>query len=266
MWLLNAETFELVHFISEGEIPGYAILSHTWTGEEISFHEMKEGFHSGFKGLKNKPGWNKIEGTCRLAKEVSVSHEPCDFVWIDTCCIDKSSSAELQEAINSMFRWYENARVCFVYLSDVPTGQDPAVAASAFQESRWFTRGWTLQELLAPRIVLFFDNLWRMIGCKDRFRWVIHSITGIDETYIASSQYDENPRAYIRLARASVAERMSWAASRETTREEDIAYCLLGIFDIHMPMLYGEGAKAFTRLQEEIMKISDDNSLLCWGF
>src|SRR6266566_6351131 len=103
-----------------------------------------------------------------------------------------------------------------------------------------------------------------MIGCKHKFRQVISSITGIDEAYVAPSSNQGD--SHTPLSRASVAERMSWAASRETTKKEDIAYCLLGIFDIHMPMLYGEGAKAVIRLQEEIMKVSDDNSLLCWGF
>jgi len=165
-----------------------------------------------------------------------------------------------------MFRWYEKAKAFFVYLSDVPTGQDPEAEGSAFQESRWFTRGWTLQELLAPRIVLFFDNEWQMVGCKHTLGRVIHNITGIDETYLGANQHQQYFQAYAQLSRASIAERMSWAASRETTREEDIAYCLLGIFDIHMPMLYGEGAKAFIRLQEEIMKVSDDTSILCWGY
>ncbi|KAH7364549.1 hypothetical protein BKA65DRAFT_371585, partial [Rhexocercosporidium sp. MPI-PUGE-AT-0058] len=166
-----------------------------------------------------------------------------EWVWIDSCCIDKTSSAELSEAINSMFRWYREAQVCYAYLSDVPGGSDWETrqqSNSAFRKSQWFTRGWTLQELLAPEMVVFFDADWEDIGTKNSMQALLSSITGID-----------NFKDY---ALACIAKKMSWASNRETTREEDKAYCLMGLFAVNMPPLYGEGMAAFYRLQIEILK------------
>ena len=171
--------------------------------------------------------------------------------WIDTCCIDKSSSAELSEAINSMFRWYRAAQVCYAYLSDVSENErDHYDIGSAFRESKWFTRGWTLQELLAPRTVIFYNCGWCETGNKRSLETLISAITGIEHLF--------------GFEKASVAQKMSWASKRETLREEDMAYCLLGLFGVNMPPLYGEGGKAFLRLQNEIMKVSDDESIFAW--
>jgi hypothetical protein len=174
---------------------------------------------------------------------------------VDTNCINKDSSSELSEAINSMFTWYQNSSICFVYLDDfVYESKDSLVA---FGDSRWFTRGWTLQELLAPKIVQFFDADWVEFGTKQSLLISISKITSIQFQYLI------HPDS-IRLS--SVAKRMSWVASRITTREEDIAYCLLGIFEVNMPLLYGEGSKAFIRLQEEIIRHSNDHTIFCWSW
>ena len=175
-----------------------------------------------------------------------------NYIWIDTCCIDKSSSAELSEAINSMYKWYAKSEVCFAYLDDVNCSE----GMEAIRKSRWFTRGWTLQELIAPLYIEFLDQRWQPVGKKSDLSALLSEITTVPENVL------EEPLV---LKFCSVARRMSWAAHRETTREEDIAYCLLGIFDVNMPLLYGEGARAFTRLQEEILKETDDQSLFAWG-
>lgn len=170
-----------------------------------------------------------------------------EYVWIDTCCIDKTSSAELSEAINSMFAWYQEAKVCYAYLFDVPD--------RPLKASRWFTRGWTLQELIAPREVIFYDGNWRNLGDRTSLGPRISQCTRIPES-ILSGEKD--------LDTFSTAQRMSWAAERQTTRVEDRAYCLMGLFGVNMPLIYGEREAAFIRLQEEILRISEDHSLFAW--
>lgn len=163
---------------------------------------------------------------------------------------------KLSEAINSTFSWYQGAQVCYAYLSDVtwsPTGDS---RRSRFTQSRWFTRGWTLQELLAPQTLIFYDAHWFPLGSKADRSLGIKAATGISAEYLTGKK---------RLHDASIAQRMSWAANRQTQRKEYIAYSLLGIFGVNMPMLYGEGAKAFIRLQEEIIKESRDLSIFAWG-
>jgi hypothetical protein len=172
---------------------------------------------------------------------------------MDTCCIDKSSSAELSEAINSMFAWYRHSRICYAYLSDVPSLDDLSLHReenSAFRLSKWFTRGWTLQELLAPVYLVFYDQEWNEIGTKSGLKSIVQTITGIQDL----------PR----YGNACIAQKISWASNRETTRIEDQAYSLLGIFGVNMPLLYGEGPRAFMRLQLEIIKDSDDDSIFAW--
>lgn len=228
-------------------IPEYAILSHRWglDSEEVTFEDFR-GSRSIYKAKK---GFKKIEQCGKQAAKNGLK-----YWWVDTCCIDKSSSSELSEAINSMWRWYRDAQICYAYLDDISgpildLGQDLATSA-------WFTRGWTLQELLAPSVVLLYDKQWELIGTKSTAAVQISGITGIHKKYLC------NDAAYIH--HACIAERMSWASHRKTKREEDMAYCLLGIFNINMPLLYGEGKKAFQRLQEEIMKQSDDQSIFAW--
>ncbi|EFQ25695.1 heterokaryon incompatibility protein [Colletotrichum graminicola M1.001] len=245
MRLLNTITLQLSEFY--GQVPRYAILSHTWAKDEVLFHDI-EG------GPSPKTGWAKVQSACRLARS-----QDQVWIWIDTCCIDKSSSSELSEAINSMFRWYRDADVCFAYLADAPYAEPGTPeCAAALAGSRWFTRGWTLQELLAPVALEFYSSDWRRIGSRPDLARVIASVTGIDPAYLDGD-------GALRLAQASVAERMSWASRRQTTRAEDLAYCLLGIFDVNMPLIYGEGPKAFRRLQEAIIRDTDDQSIFAWG-
>jgi Heterokaryon incompatibility protein (HET) len=225
----------------------YAILSHTWgaDGEEVTYEDMMNGTSEG------KPGYNKIKFCVEQAYRDGLRYS-----WVDTCCIDKRSSAELSEAINSMFRWYQKATRCYVFLDDVPAEVYLTGDLSSFVNSKWFTRGWTLQELIAPASVSFHARDWTFIGTKANLCNIICQITRIPQLILEGKD----------VRRASNAKRMSWASNRQTTRAEDMAYCLLGIFDVHMPLLYGEGGnKAFIRLQEEILKKSLDQSLFAWG-
>ena len=241
MRLLNVDTLEVQDFI-EGQIPCYAILSHTWGKEEVSFQELTKPWST------NNPKFSKLLGCCNQA-----SLDGWEYVWIDTCCIDKTSSAELSEAINSMYRWYAEAQVCYTYMSDVDGKvTNHTTLLKNFQCSRWFTRGWTLQELLAPQDIIFFDQGWEEIGTRLSLETEISQVAGIMSRFIG------RPEA------ASVATKMSWASKRRTTRTEDMAYCLLGLFDVNMPLLYGEGKKAFLRLQQEILKATNDESIFAW--
>ncbi|GMF73816.1 unnamed protein product [Aspergillus oryzae] len=272
IWLLNARTVTLEDFF-ESQAPSYAILSHTWGAEEVSFQDIQERQEV----CKKKKGYQKIIHTCRQALK-----DGLEYAWVDTCCIDKSSSSELSEAINSMFRWYGKAAVCYAFLADVLPGCDPRDTQGPFATSRWFTRGWTLQELLAPENIVFYASDWSQIASKTELRKELNLITGVDVRYLSSgtarhvtidspSRFGKPPGSVSdstrrKLHQASVAERMSWASSRQTTRTEDLAYCLLGIFGISMPLIYGEGERAFVRLQEEIIKSSNDQSILAWGY
>ncbi|KAF2433098.1 HET-domain-containing protein [Tothia fuscella] len=255
MRLLNASTLEMEDFT--GDLPPYVILSHTWGKEEVLFHDLQASKMVDFKPGQEKAGFAKIQGTCDQAVR-----DRYRWVWIDTCCIDKTSSAELSEAINSMFLWYERADICYVYLADVPTAfsarhpvwDDIFDVKGIFKSSRCFTRGWTLQELVASPVVEFYAADWTEIGTKSSLQKPLSKITGIHARVLGGAD----------PAMCSVAERMSWAVSRETTRLEDMAYSLLGLFHVNMPLLYGEGERAFVRLQEEILKISEDYSLFAW--
>lgn len=240
MRLINTTTLELQDF-SASVIPPYAILSHTWGDDEVSFQDMALASRS------SKKGFSKIIQTCQLARKKNL-----EFAWVDTCCIDKSSSAELTESINSMFQWYEAAVICYVYLVDLPPG---SVAAETLSKCRWFTRGWTLQELLAPKSVEFYDMKWNHYGSKLDFAEAISDCTGIRYNVLKGISPPSD---------CSIATRMSWAARRETSRVEDIGYCLLGLFDVNMPLIYGEGLKAFRRLQEEIVKRNNDLTIFAW--
>ena len=326
--------FELVTF-KTNDIPPYAILSHTWNeDEEVTYEELVAG-----RG-KTKAGYAKIRSCGARADEDRIQ-----YLWVDTCCIDKSSSAELSESLNSMYSWYQKAQVCYAYLDDWKSDSDwvdlvsleqaeesidgaededyesqkqdsdegdqisskgysdieeefetkpwrlhehslPQADTIAQKETsssevgseprlqsfvsdidqtpkaqslKWFTRGWTLQELIAPYEVKFYNRHWDFKGAKSDLVVVeqLSRITGIPSDVLGK----KDERA---LRRTCLGQRMSWAASRQTSREEDIAYCLLGIFDVHMPMLYGEGRNAFLRLQEEILKHSTDLSIFGW--
>ena len=243
MRLLKAgeqRTLSLVEY-GDTNIPRYAILSHTWgpDSEEVTFKDLVEGASS------NKAGFEKID-FCRK----QAASDGLEYFWVDTCCIDKSSSTELTEAINSMFRWYKDADKCYVYLSDVSAFErtpgvppSPTTLEAALQNSRWFRRGWTLQELIAPVAVEFFSREGYPIGSRESLRHCINNVTGIPIRALGAES----------LESFGVEERLSWAKNRETKRQEDKAYSLLGIFGIYMPLLYGEGReRALLRLRKEI--------------
>ena len=248
MRLIDTSTVELSDF-HPGDIPSYAVLSHTWGTQEVSFQSFA---HPESKILA---GYNKILQCCDIAAALGLR-----WLWCDTCCIDKTSSAELSEAINSMWKWYESSALCIAYLEDVnvsvraasPIQRLAYPVREAFERSRWFTRGWTLQELLAPKTVLFYDHDWCMHGERTEISQDLSAITGISELHLGRPKI------------ASVAAKMSWTANRKTTRPEDMAYCLIGLFDVHIPLIYGEGDNAFRRLQEEIIRSSDDESIFAW--
>ncbi len=254
MRLIDVCTIKLQDYDQLGSCPGYAILSHTWGSEEISFQDFLQG-----RG-RDKAGFKKVLRCCELAR-----CEGYQYLWVDTCCIDKSSSSELSEAINSMFMWYERASICYAYLADVEHGGGSMqeISAAAMQ-SRWFTRGWTLQELIAPTEVVFLDCDWEEIGTRSALADCIRDRTTIDKSILCRVAGPTARPVQFQLEFFSVAKRLSWAADRQTTRKEDEAYSLMGLFSIHMPLIYGEGGAAFRRLQEEIMSISDDPSLFAW--
>lgn len=248
MWLLNTRTHELKWFASDNDRPPYAILSHVWGNDEVSLADIQD-----LSKAKEKRGFTKIEHSCAVALQ-----EGYEWVWIDTCCIDKSSSAELSEAINSMYAWYGAADVCFAYLEDVEDSseEDPSGEGSSFRSSRWFTRGWTLQELLAPRSLYFLALNWTPLGTKRSLAEVLQDVTSISQSVLLHEYALED---------ISIARKMSWASRRETTRVEDRAYSLMGIFGVNMPTIYGEGEKAFIRLQLEIIRHDHDQSIFAWG-
>ncbi|ENI04221.1 hypothetical protein COCC4DRAFT_170657, partial [Bipolaris maydis ATCC 48331] len=247
MRLLNTESLELSCPYVPSEVPDYAILSHRWSTEEVTFADINSTpiLHLQSQ-MRTKKGFAKIQGACKLAR-----NDGYTWIWIDSCCIDKSSSAELQEAINSMWRYYAESNICYVYLEDVLDSE--AGWGPMFAKSQWFTRGWTLQELIAPTCVEFFAENWAAIGTKFERYKQIADITSIDSDLLI------RVRA---LDDFSTAERLSWASHRNVTREEDETYSLMGLFDVNMPLLYGEGReKAFVRLQEAIYNATADHSM-----
>ncbi|KXT18925.1 hypothetical protein AC579_3584 [Pseudocercospora musae] len=246
MRLLDTSEVTLHEFDSH-RAPVYAIVSHRWTDEEVTYQNFLSGTNRGGRG------WQKIIQGCRIARLRNIK-----WLWIDTCCLDKHSSAELTESVNAMFNYYKVAKQCYAFLPDVEVQHSDPAFYDQLQNSIWFTRGWTLQELLASTLVNFYNAGFQLIGVKTRessFCEALSKITGIGITYL------QRPRE---LRLASIAERMRWASLRETTRVEDMAYCLLGIFDVNMPLIYGEGRKAFTRLQLEIISKSEDESIFAW--
>jgi hypothetical protein len=275
MWLIDTATLRLREVIDPEEAGvRYAILSHTWGSpqEEVSFRDFAD-----LKQARSKAGFAKIEKTCEIARSQGIQ-----YAWVDTCCIDKSSSAELSEAINSMFMWYRLSQICYIYLADLEEepydinqwyyvhnesngtnkaarstkDRDDHFIQSNFARCRWFSRGWTLQELIAPQKAVFYDSQWQQFASKFGIAHILSLITGIQEGVLTG---------FAALGDIPVFTRMSWAAKRTTTRVEDSAYCLLGLFDINFPLIYGEGPRAFRRLQEEIIRKTQDISILAWS-
>ncbi|KAL5371605.1 hypothetical protein DPSP01_014146 [Paraphaeosphaeria sporulosa] len=249
LYTTSGGRLECTDDLIDDEIPAYAILSHTWDGQEVVFKDFKNHNYTEGIDTKLKRAYQKLFFCAQQAKRDGLNH-----FWVDTCCIDKSNNTELSEAINSMYRWYQNAANCYAYLSDVEQDTLDGDAESAFRRSRWFTRGWTLQELLAPKSVEFFSSEGRRLGDKNSLRHIIHGITGIPVEALQGS----------RLSQYTVAERLSWAEKRQTTRVEDSAYCLLGMFDCHLPLIYGEGReRALKRLKREIEETGDRLGKIC---
>ncbi|KAI0695208.1 heterokaryon incompatibility protein-domain-containing protein [Cerioporus squamosus] len=254
MWLLSTTRAELHFFATTAAVTGgYAILSHTWSKCEDSFQYIRlleERCRLTSENPRDLVS-PKIRHSCLLAE----SHG-YQWIWIDSCCIDKTSSSELSEALNSMFRWYSQAEVCYAFLEDVSSACVLAAQDSDFRRSRWHARGWTLQELIAPELVLFFSREWQQLGVKSELAGLLEEITGVSRRVLTGKSH---------FSKYSLAVRMSWASGRSTTRVEDEAYCLMGLFGVNMPTLYGEGRQAFQRLQYEIVKQSVDTSLFAWG-
>ncbi|TDZ33652.1 Vegetative incompatibility protein HET-E-1 [Colletotrichum spinosum] len=241
MRLLSTKNLTL-HLFFDDAIPKYTILSHTWGKEEVTHQEMLNPT----RAIQEKAGYEKI----RRCAEISYD-EGYEYTWIDTCCIDKTSSAELSESINSMFAWYRKAAYCLVYLEDFHGDHFKDLTG----DIRWFQRGWTVQELIAPVLVVFYSASWGVIEEAHLFTKKLEKLTSIDQSVLRkSSSIDE----------ISIAKKMSWFANRTTTRVEDMAYSMLGIMGINMPLIYGEGEVAFRRLQEEIIRNSEDASILLW--
>lgn len=272
MRLINATTFELKDFF-DADLPTYAILSHRWGENEVSYQDwvyVTKQFPPRWvwvyledeaKKIKSSAGYKKIIDACMMTR-----WDDLEWLWADTCCIDKTNLAELSEAINSMYRWYKDSELCYAYLQDVKIHADSSDGSdasnwieTAVRKSEWFQRGWTLQELLAPREVVFISQEWDVIFHKSDGRRLLCEITGIPETIFGNHKKPV-------VQKAHVSDIFSWAARRTTTRVEDRAYSLLGLMGINMPLLYGEGDGAFRRLQLEIARNLQDLSFLAWGF
>ncbi|KIM55502.1 hypothetical protein SCLCIDRAFT_296321 [Scleroderma citrinum Foug A] len=243
----------------DDEVTEYAILSHRWVGKEVDYSEMvklAKMDEEERSEIRQRDGYRKILQSCEQAMK-----DGYKWLWIDTCCIDKRSSAELSEAINSMYRWYENSRICYAYLHDLPGSSFPIAGdyekyPKSMGWPEWFSRGWTLQEMIAPRDVQFFNTDWHLIGDKRTLSPILAYITRVPQDILEEGLSSNHP---------CVAQIMSWAANRTTTRVEDRAYSLMGLLDVNMPMLYGEGKKAFHRLQLEVIHASNDHSIFAWG-
>ncbi|KAH9912909.1 heterokaryon incompatibility protein-domain-containing protein, partial [Epithele typhae] len=256
MWLLGTARANLVFFPQPERVSGgYAILSHTWGEEEDTFQKVQK-----LNPHRSSPPWfnprDRLTSKVRSFLELAERHGH-EYAWVDTCCINKESSAELSEGINSMFRYYAVSAICYVYLSDVEYSDTRSRRMwRYFRWSRWHSRGWTLQELIASRILVFYSKEWICLGTKYELADHLQQATGVSTAVL---------RFEIPFTDASIATRMFWAAHRETTRPEDGAYSLFGLFGVNMPTLYGEGQHAFCRLFMEILKTSQDPSIFLLG-
>lgn len=289
MRLLKTGQYELIESNDLPDpSPQYAILSHTWISpkDEITYQDFKQRKGDIENDIFKQKGWAKLKRYCDRA-----AADGWEWAWMDTCCIDKTNPADTQEAINAMFRWYQNAGICYAYLEDVdvnkvlgrPTprhkqstmevdlddiaGKSNVADPNSFShralkpfliEAKWFTRGWTLQELLAPPYLVFVDQAWRRIGTRESWADEIKEASRIEAKHLISF----NPADF---TSCSIAMRLSWASYRETTVEEDETYSLLGLFGISLPLIYGEGRlRAFDRLQRELITVYNDDSIFAW--
>ncbi|KAI0185607.1 hypothetical protein EV127DRAFT_348003 [Xylaria flabelliformis] len=262
MHILDTTTYELRSGRqSTFRQDGYAVLSHRWVGqEEITYDQLKDEI----KGLRSNtapartPQLDKIFRAAETARNLGIK-----WIWIDSCCINYADAIEQTKSINSMLKWYSDAKLCITYLNDVqkhePYGDalGPKCLDSLERDgpSIWFSRGWTLQELLSPQDIRFYDKDWNFIGTKMTLARVLEEITGIDQCYLTREKHFET---------ACITTKMSWMAGRTTTRVEDIAYSMLGILNINMTTQYGEGLRAFKRLQQALLSMSGDECLFSW--
>lgn len=282
MRLLRTEGYQLVEANDiSAPFPEYAILSHTWISpkDEITYQDFKQRKGDIENDIFKQKGWAKLRRYCDRA-----ARDGWEWAWMDTCCIDKTNPADTQEAINAMFRWYQNAGICYAYLDDVDVDKIidcpdfdldgiagrhnvadpmsfPHMALKAFLiKAKWFTRGWTLQELLAPPYLVFVDQAWRRIGTRESWADEIKQASRIEARHLTNF----SPTDFISC---SIAMRFSWASRRLTTVEEDETYSLLGLFGISLPLIYGEGRwRAFNRLQRELITVYNDDSIFAWKF
>ena len=240
MRLLNTDDLTFKDWNDEDDIPPYVAVSHRWSDNEVSLHDVERG-----QPDVPSPSWRKLLSVCQRAKG-----HMYDYLWMDTCCIDQRSSAELSEAINSMYNWYRDAAICYVYLEDV---EDPCeeypypelAITDRISNSTWFSRGWTLQELVAPRRLTFFSRSWTELGGRCELSQVIERTTGISQEILNQT---------VSVAETNVFTKVSWVKQRMTRRVEDMAYSLLAIFNVNMLPIYGEGLEALYRLQKKIIK------------
>jgi hypothetical protein len=260
MHLLKTDTYKIIYV--SGKTPQYAILSHRWEPEEITFRTfnsqaLQDASLRSFDD-RLRPSAVKIQRACAKARQ-----QGFDYIWIDTCCIDKSSSEELRTALNSMYKWYREAAVCYTFLNDVAFSRIGDNMFDSYRKDRqgksseWFERGWTLQELLVPQKMEFYDTHWTFMGTRNELADLVSRVAGIRPEYL---------NGQLSFRKASIATKMSWMAGRTTREVEDIAYSLLGIFNVNLTPQYGEGVKAFSRLQDAIMLDygAFDESLFAW--
>ncbi|KAK5703700.1 hypothetical protein LTR97_002713 [Elasticomyces elasticus] len=297
MRLINIDTLESAEFYDD-LIPAYAILSHRWTTDELTYADFRKGRRKESIGYEKVlrlqevtqryNAWLQHGSSEAVVAEVrlktegahkvkTLAEQPVRYMWLDTCCIDKRSSAELSEAINAMYSYYRNAQICFAHLADVHAAEIdgdhvPPAVERMMQESAWFSRGWTLQEMIAPGRILFCDDEWTFFAHKCRDMWlyeqkrqcnelpttchvnkILAEVTGVAPAVIDSER-----------SGSSALEIFGWASRRTTSRVEDMAYCLLGLLGINMPLLYGEGPLAFRRLQEQIIINTSDESFFAF--
>lgn len=243
----NTPKPRLEDFTDQASRPPYAIVSHRWQQPEVTYHDLqKTDFSSDAEGKRRS--WNKLMNARRVAYGLGFS-----YIWLDSCCVDQKSSAELTESINSMYAWYEEAEVCLAYLAD-----DHSLNRHSFARSEWHKRGWTLQELIAPTEVLFYLSDWSLRGYRSEMADEISAATRIDANVLQR-------QPWFTLSDYSAAKILAWAAGRRTSKPEDRAYSLFGLFGVNLPVLYGEGeTKAFWRLQMEIFRCTSDHSLFVW--